>query len=147
MLKTNLMMPTKDGIRQRHQDEDLMHKHNCAVRKAIPTPIATDLDDVGNDPGIAPISEDSSVDSHSSVVPQNLREVFGATTAMTMMPLLLMREQTWSHPISMELREYSILLTLSKLLGELLVELVGKQKSIHQPYGVVVLMSNWNACQ
>ncbi len=61
---------------------------------------------------------------------------------MIMMPLMLMKEQTWSHPISMEMRKYSQLLSLSKLLRELLVELVGKQKSIHQPCGTMVLMAN-----
>ncbi len=64
---------------------------------------------------------------------------------MIMMPLMLMKEQTWSHPISMEMREYNQLLSLSKLLRELLVELMGKQKSIHQPCGAVVLMANWSA--
>jgi hypothetical protein len=80
-------------------------------------------------------------------VPQNLREIFGATTTMMMMPLMFMREQTWSHPISMEMREreYSRLLTLLKLLREHIEGLVGKQKSIHQPCGVVVLMAKWSA--
>jgi hypothetical protein len=63
-------------------------------------------------------------------VPQNLREVFGATTTMMIMPLMLIREKTWSHLISMEMREYSLLLTLSQLLRELLIELVGKQKRV-----------------
>jgi hypothetical protein len=54
------------------------------------------------------------------------------------------RHLTWSHPISMEMREYSRLPTLFQLLRELLVELVGKQKSIHQPCGAVVLMANWS---
>jgi hypothetical protein len=75
---------------------------------------------------------------------RNLREIFGATTTM-MMPLLLMREQIWSHPISMEMREYSRLLILLKLLRELIDGLVGKQKSIHQPCGAVVLMAKWSA--
>jgi len=56
-----------------------------------------------------------------------------------------MREQTWSHPISMELREYSRLPTLLKLLRELIEGLVGKQKSIHQPCGAMVLMAKWSA--
>ena len=61
---------------------------------------------------------------------------------MMMMPLMLMKEQTWSHPISMEMREYSGLSTLLKLLRELIEGLVGKQKrSIHQPCGAVVLMA------
>jgi hypothetical protein len=54
---------------------------------------------------------------------------------MMMMSLILMREQTWSHPISMEMREYSLLPTL-------LAELVGDQKSIHQPFGAVELTAN-----
>jgi hypothetical protein len=77
-------------------------------------------------------------------MPRNLREIFGATTIM-MMPLLLMREQIWSHPISMEMREYSRLPTLLKLLRELTEGLVGKPRSIHQPCGAVVLMARWNA--
>jgi hypothetical protein len=78
-------------------------------------------------------------------VPQNLREIFGATTTMMMMPQMLMREQIWSHLISMEMREYSRLPTLLKLLRELIEGLVGKQKSIHQPCGAVVLMEKWSA--
>ncbi len=62
-----------------------------------------------------------------------------------MMPLMLMREQIWSHLISMEMREYSQLPTLLKLLRELIKGLVGKQKSIHQPCGAMVLMAKWNA--
>jgi len=76
-------------------------------------------------------------------MPRNLREIFEATTTM-MMPLMLMREQIWSHPISMEMREYSRLPTLLKLLRELIEGLVGKQKSIHQPCGAVVLMAKWS---
>ena len=53
----------KDHIRQRHRNEDLMHECNCSVKKVIPTPLATDLDDVDDVPGAAPISNDSSVDS------------------------------------------------------------------------------------
>jgi hypothetical protein len=49
-------------------------------------------------------------------MPQNQREVFGATTTMMMMPLMLMREQTWSQSISIAMRGYSLLPTLSKLL-------------------------------
>jgi len=59
---------------------------------------------------------------------------------MMMMPLMLMMEQIWSHPISMEMRDYSQLPTLLKLLRELIEGLVGKQKSIHQLCGAVVLM-------
>ena len=47
-----------------------MCSHNRAVRKSIPKPIATDLDDAGNVPSVAPISDDGSVDfllfSHAS---------------------------------------------------------------------------------
>jgi hypothetical protein len=77
-------------------------------------------------------------------MPRNLREIFGATTTM-MMPLMLMREQIWSHLILMEMREYSRLPTLLKLLRELIEGLVGKQKSIHQPCGAVALMAKWSA--
>jgi cytochrome b len=45
----------------------------------------------------------------------------------------------------MEMREYSRLPTLLKLLRELIEGLVGKQKSIHQPCGAVVLMAKWSA--
>jgi hypothetical protein len=40
-----------------------MRERNRAVRKAIPTPVAMDVDDADNVPGVAPISDDSSVDS------------------------------------------------------------------------------------
>jgi hypothetical protein len=40
-----------------------MHDRNCAVRKSIPPPVVTDVDDVGEDPGVAPISDNGSVDS------------------------------------------------------------------------------------
>ena len=40
-----------------------MHQRNYAVRKAGPTPGATDLDDADDVPGVAPVSDDSSVDS------------------------------------------------------------------------------------
>jgi hypothetical protein len=36
---------------------------NCAVRTSIPKPVATDLDDAGDVAGVAPISDDGSVDS------------------------------------------------------------------------------------
>jgi cytochrome b len=70
--------------------------------------------------------------------------MFGAATTMMMMPLMLMREQIWSRPISMETRECSQLPTLLKLLRELIEGLVGKHKSIHQPCGAVVLMAKWS---
>ncbi len=119
-----------------------MRDRNRAVKKSTTPPVATDVDDVGDVPGVAPISDDGSVDS--SLLLRNLREIFGATTAM-MMPLIVMMKQIWSHPISMEMREYSQLLTLLKLLRELIEGLVGKQKSIHQPCGAVVLMAKWSA--
>jgi hypothetical protein len=78
-------------------------------------------------------------------VPQNLREIFEATTTMMMMPLMLMKEQIWSHPILMEMREYSRLPALLKLLRELIEGLMGKQKSIHQPCNAVVLMAKRSA--
>ncbi len=40
-----------------------MRERNRAVRKAIPKPVATDLDDVGYVPGVAPITDNGSVDS------------------------------------------------------------------------------------
>ena len=40
-----------------------MRDRNRAVRKSIPPPIATDVDDAGKVPGVAPISDDGSVDS------------------------------------------------------------------------------------
>jgi hypothetical protein len=40
-----------------------MRERNHAVRKAIPTPVVTNLDDVNNVSGAAPISDNSSVDS------------------------------------------------------------------------------------
>ncbi len=134
----------EDRIRQRHRNEDLMRDRNRAVRKSIPPPVVTDLDDAGEDPGVAPISDHGSIDSllfsHAS---EFEGDIWGNNNLM-MMPLMLMREQTWSHPISMEMREYSRLPTLLKLLRELIEGLVGKQKSIHQPCGAVVLMAKWS---
>ena len=40
-----------------------MRDRNRAVRKSIPPPIATVVDDVGEVPGVAPISDNGSVDS------------------------------------------------------------------------------------
>ena len=40
-----------------------MRERNRAVKKSITPPVATDVDDVGNVPGVAPISDDGSVDS------------------------------------------------------------------------------------
>ncbi len=40
-----------------------MRDCNHAVRKSIPPPVVTDMDDAGEDPGAAPISDNGSVDS------------------------------------------------------------------------------------
>jgi len=40
-----------------------MREHNRAVRKSFPKPVAVDLDDAGDASGVAPISDDDSVDS------------------------------------------------------------------------------------
>jgi len=40
-----------------------MRDRNCAVMKSISLPNATDVDDAGKVPGVAPISDDGSVDS------------------------------------------------------------------------------------
>ena len=40
-----------------------MRDCNRAVKKSITRPVATDVDDVGDVPGVAPISDDGSVDS------------------------------------------------------------------------------------
>ncbi len=53
----------EDRTRQHRQNEDLMRDRNCAVTKSIPPPVAMDVDDVGEVPGVAPISDDGSVDS------------------------------------------------------------------------------------
>jgi len=53
----------EDHIHQRRRNDDLMRDRNCAVKKSIPSPIATDVDDAGEVPGVAPISDDGSVDS------------------------------------------------------------------------------------
>ena len=53
----------EDRIHQRRQYEDLMRDCNRAVKKSITPPVATDADDVGDVSGVAPISDDGSVDS------------------------------------------------------------------------------------
>jgi hypothetical protein len=53
----------EDRIRLRHQNEDLMRVRNHAVWKSIPPPVVTDVDDAGYVPGVAPISDNGSVDS------------------------------------------------------------------------------------
>jgi hypothetical protein len=53
----------EDRIRQCRRNEDLMRDRNRAVKKSIPPPVATDVDDAGEVPGVAPISDDGSVDS------------------------------------------------------------------------------------
>jgi hypothetical protein len=40
-----------------------MRDRNRAVKKSITPPVATDVDDVGYVPGVAPISDNGSVDS------------------------------------------------------------------------------------
>ena len=40
-----------------------MRDRNCAVKKSITPPVAMDVDDGGDVPGVAPISNDGSVDS------------------------------------------------------------------------------------
>ena len=45
------------------QNEDLMRDRNCAVWKSISPPVVTDVDDAGYVPGVAPISDNGSVDS------------------------------------------------------------------------------------
>ena len=40
-----------------------MRDCNRAVKKSITPPVATDVDDAGKVPGVAPISDDGSVDS------------------------------------------------------------------------------------
>ena len=52
----------EDRIRLRRQNEDLMRDRNCAVWKSISPPVVTDVDDA-NVPGVAPISDNGSVDS------------------------------------------------------------------------------------
>ena len=37
--------------------------NDIIVRKSIPPPVVTDVDDAGEDPGVAPISDNDSVDS------------------------------------------------------------------------------------
>ncbi len=53
----------EDRTRQRRQNEDLMRDCNRAVTNSIPPPVATDVGDAGKVPGVAPISDDGSVDS------------------------------------------------------------------------------------
>jgi hypothetical protein len=81
---------------------------NRAVRKSIPPPVATDVDDAGKVPGVAPISDDGSVDSSLfSCASESEGDIWGNNNYDDDAPLMLMREQIWSHPISMEMREYS----------------------------------------
>jgi hypothetical protein len=53
----------KHHIHQHCQNEDFIHDCNHSVKKVIPTPLATNLDDADKVLGVAPISDDSSVDS------------------------------------------------------------------------------------
>ncbi len=114
-----------------------MRDRNCAVRKSIPPPIATDVDDAGEVPGVAPISDDGSVDSllfscasgsegdiwgnnNYDDDASNAHEDFNGNEGAQPTPNIL------------------------KLLRELIKGLVGRQKSIPQPCGVVVLMAKWS---
>ncbi len=139
-----------------------MRDCNRAVKKIIPTPVATDHLDNDNAPGVTQISDDSSVDSLLFVVTQNLREVFG-TTPTTMMSHLPLREvikmlfhpitkglghQWLDHPLIVAMRElihFQITFPIQiPLMRELVVNVV-KQNSILQPFGNAVLMANLNA--
>ncbi len=53
----------EDCTRQRRRNEDLMRDRNHAVTKSIPPHVAMDVDDAGEVPGVAPISDNGSVDS------------------------------------------------------------------------------------
>ncbi len=135
----------KDRTRQRRRNEDLMRDRNCVVTKSIPPPIATDVDDGGEVPGVAPISDDGSVDSLLfNRASESEGDIWGnnnydddASNAHEGANL--------AHPILVDMREYSRLPTLLKLMRELSKGLVGKQTSIHQPCGAVMLMEKWNA--
>jgi len=111
-----------------------MRDCNRAVKKSITPPVATDVDDGGNVPGVAPISDDGSVDSsllrHAS---ESEGDIWGNNNY---------DDASNAHE---GMREYSQLPSLLKLLRELIEGLVGRQKSIHQPCGVVVLMAKWSA--
>ncbi len=52
----------EDRILQCRRNEDRMRDRNHAVMKSIPPHIATDVDDAGEVPSVAPISDDGSVD-------------------------------------------------------------------------------------
>ena len=82
---------------------------------------------VDNVPGFASISDNSSVDSlFFSCASESEGGIWGNNNYDDDASML-MREQTLSHPISMEMRKLSLLPTSSQLLRALLVELVGKQ--------------------
>jgi hypothetical protein len=53
----------KDRILQHPRNEDRMRDRNRAVTKSIPPLVATNVDDAGEVPGVAPISDNGSVDS------------------------------------------------------------------------------------
>jgi hypothetical protein len=91
-----------------------MSNHNGAVKKAIPTPVAMDLDNADNVPGAAPISDDSNVDSSLfSCASESKGGIEDNNNCDDDVSNMLMREQIWFHPISMKKREYSLLPTLS----------------------------------
>ncbi len=122
-----------------------MPKHNHAVTKAIPTPVATDLDDADNDPGVAPISDNSSLDFLLySCTSESEVGIWGNNNYDD--DAFNAHDRTNLVPPDFNENEGVMLPTLSKLPRELLVELMGKQKIIHQPCGAAVLMENWNAC-
>ena len=118
-----------------------MRDRNRAVRKSITPPVATDVDDGGDVPGVAPISDDGSVDSsllsHASESEgdiwgnNNYDDASNAHEGANLVP----------PDFDGNEGEYSRLPTLLRLLRELIDGLVGKQKSIHQPCGAVVLMA------
>jgi hypothetical protein len=89
-----------------------MRDCNRAVKKSIPPPVVMDVDDAGKVPGVAPISDDGSVHSllfsHASEsegdIWDNNNYDDDASNAH--------EGAIWSHPILMEMREYSRLPTL-----------------------------------
>jgi len=55
-----------------------MRDRNRAVMKSIPPPVVTDVDDAGKDPGVAPISDNGSVDSlHFSRASESEGDIWG----------------------------------------------------------------------
>jgi len=123
-----------------------MRDRNRAVRKSIPPPNAMDVDDAAEVPGVAPISDDGSVDSslfsHAS---ESEKDIWGNNNydddasnahegANLVPPDFNGNEGVQPTPKITQAPE-----------GELIEGLVGKQKSIHKPCGAVVLMAKWSA--